>query len=167
MSKKTQNNPETLTGKPRKRTHLQSKAIELVKENPTLSNWAIGNKMKDLGLTNNPRVIYELLKYSHKTGREITQIREQNQEMLSREITPLALKIHKKVLQDKSIPNIDKKDWVKMAEVAEFGIDDRKIIRQPAQVNLQAIQQIIINRLNMDSDLETTIIDGELASKED
>ena len=70
---------------------------------------------------------------------------------MSKEIVPVALKIHKRVLKDKTIKDKDKREWVAMAEKAEFRVDERMIPTQQIQVNIGQLQQVIKQELTRDN----------------
>jgi len=130
-----------------------AKIMELVKQDPMASNYEIGKQLNKLGVSKSDHAVYNRLKQSQYLSREIDQIRQANFEMMSREVVPEALKIHKRVLKNKGIPDEKKKDWVALAEKAEFGTDELKRPPQPQpQVNLIAIQQIIQQAINMPPD---------------
>jgi len=131
-------------------------ALSLIKKEPHATKMEIGRKLMDLGLVTRPDQIYNLTRADRDNGYidgEISEIKKRNLEMMSREIVPEALKIHKKVLQDKTIPDKKKKDWVQMAEKAEFQFDETKRPpSQPQTVNILAIQQMIYNDMTKEDD---------------
>ena len=170
--------PLTKSGKPDKRykpknnTHLNTpnninnisklsqydkRAIELLKQDPNLTNHQIGKQLQEQGLSNNERTIYSRLKHSECLSLEINKVRTYNHEFLSREIVPLALKTHKAVLKDKSIEAKDKKDWVAMAEKAEFRIDTP--YSSPRTINIITQQNI---GLMLKEDTKPKVIEGEV-----
>ena len=75
--------------------------------------WMINKALKDA----------KRLKKSDYLRAEITQIRANHREKASRELTPLALDIHKKALKSKELTIKEKREWVSMAEKLEFGED--------------------------------------------
>lgn len=127
----------------RRRTQAEAKAIQLIKENPDASNLQIGRQLKELGLVSDPTYIYSLVKRNQKAANDISQIREKNAEILSRDIVPHALKLHKQVLKDKTIAPKDKLPWVKLAEDKEFGADDNRRPHQIPNIHIDQIQAII------------------------
>lgn len=132
----------------------KAKALELIRKEPNAPMIQIGNKLKELGLIKKPERIYELTRssrYSSDISGEIQEIRRRNFEMMSREIVPEALKIHKKVLKDKSIEAKDKKDWVSLAEKCEFQIDEtRRPAPKQIKVNIGQLQALITKELSKD-----------------
>lgn len=127
-----------------KLTQYDCESIKHLKENPHATDYQIGKHNKELGLSKSGRKIYERLKQSDYLRRAFHEIRAANLEFLSREVTPEALKIHRKVLRDKSIEDKDKKDWVAMALRAEFKPSDSP--GQQTTVNIgqmQILQQIM------------------------
>jgi len=182
-----------------KLTALEQRAIQLVKENPMLSNYQIGKKLKELGASANARSIYVRLKKNEYLNGEIEKIRQANLEMMSREIVPEALKIHKKALKlqplkdifctnKKLVVNIDreckgcadrsicsdllkyrqsinkhlaeKREWVSLAEKAEFRIDETKQPYVPANINFTEIRALIRQTINTDV-VKTPTVDDD------
>ena len=146
-------------GKIPKLSEKKAKALELIKKRPNVSLIDIGREMVKLGVMEKAKTIYALTKkgeYNMYMHGEIAEIKRKNLEMMSREIVPEALKIHKKVLQDKKIPDRKKKDWVQMAEKAEFQFDETKRPPIPPQVNLIAVQQYIYNEMTKDTAIDVT-----------
>ncbi|NQU83848.1 MAG: hypothetical protein HQ536_04000 [Parcubacteria group bacterium] len=131
-------------------TRTDAEILKMVKADPNKSNYQIGRELKQLGVSKSDHTVYTRLKQSQYLSMEIDRIRQANFELMSREVVPEALKIHKRVLKNKKIPDEKKKDWVALAEKAEFGIDELKRPPQPPQqVNLVAIQQIIRQAISM------------------
>ena len=145
---------------PKKRPNLSKtdmKIMELVKKDPTMTNYEIGKHLRDIGVSKSERSVYCRLKKNDYLSREIDQIRQANFEMMSREVVPEALQIHKRVLKNKKIPDEKKKDWVALAEKVEFGIDELKRPPQPPQqVNLIAIQQMIARAIDDKNVIDVT-----------
>jgi len=136
-----------------KLTPAKAKALELIKREPNAPLIEIGRKLKDLGMVTKPERIYELTRNDRTSGymgREIDEIRRKNLEKMSGEIVPEALKIHKRVLKNKKIPDEKKKDWVAMAEKAEFQIDETKRPIVPANINFTEVRAIINKIINTD-----------------
>ena len=127
-----------------KLSRYEQTAIRLLKEDPALTNYGLGKKIKDMGLAKSDKAIYNRLKQKDYLRREFHEIRAANLEFLSREVTPVALKIHRKVLRDRTIENKDKKDWVAMALRAEFKPSDSP--GQQTTINIaqmQVLQQLM------------------------
>jgi len=144
------------TKKPAKKrpkiTVADAKILQMVKADPNKSNYQIGKELKQMGVSKSDHAVYTRLKNSQYLTREIGRIRQANFEKMSREVVPLALGIHKRVLKNKAIPDEKKKDWVALAEKVEFGTDELKRPPQPVQqVNLIAIQQIIAEAIKPDN----------------
>lgn len=134
---------------------LDKEIITIAKSNPNLNNHQIGQQLEDKGLSKNKLSIYSRLSYSELLRAEIDKVRTHNHEYLAREIVPEALKIHKKVLKDKSIPNVDKKEWVAMAERSVF-----KSEPDGARVSTISIGQInVLQQMGRD---DTEVIEGEV-----
>ena len=103
---------------------ITDEAMSMVAQtNPELSNHQIGCKLKDMGVIAHPNSVYKRLKKSDYLRAEITQIRANHREKASRELTPLALDIHKKALKSKELTIKEKREWVSMAEKLELGED--------------------------------------------
>jgi hypothetical protein len=130
------------------------KMLELIAKHPDKSKMDIGKELVGLGLLKKPENVYQMTRTDRGgdyINREIAEIRRRNFEMMSKEIVPEALKIHKKVLKDKSIQAKDKKDWVALAEKAEFSLDDnRRPAPKQVQVNIGQLQAIIRDGLSKD-----------------
>ena len=143
-------NQRKLSDKRSKITQADAKILEMVKADPNKSYYEIGRELKHSGISKSNRSIYSRLKKSEYLTREIGRIRQANFEMMSREVVPEAIKIHKRVLKNKGIPDEKKKDWVALAEKAEFNIDETKRPVQPVQVNIDQIQALIVKNLERD-----------------
>lgn len=133
-----------------KLSEKKAKALQLIKKRPNAALIEIGREMVKLGVMEKAETIYNLTRNDRDMGYihgEITEIKRKNLEMMSREIVPEALKIHRQVLKDKKIPNKKKKDWVQMAEKAEFQFDETKRPTTPQTVNILAIQKMIFNEM--------------------
>ncbi|MBW1693062.1 MAG: hypothetical protein JRJ41_02670 [Deltaproteobacteria bacterium] len=149
-SKEINNLIEDISAKTRKKENTEQnkeklsrsdKAIlMLAKEYPGANNHQLGLKLREFGAVKNERTIYKRLKKSDYLRGEIESIRKNNHEFLSREIVPEALKIHKRVLKDRSISDLKKKDWVQMAEKAEWRLDQPPV--QLKTININVIDQI-------------------------
>jgi len=129
------------------------KMLQLIGKYPDKSKMEIGKELVSLGLLVKPENIYQMTRKNRNDGYmsgKIEEIREKNFEMMSKEIVPEALKIHKRVLKDKSIKDKDKKDWVSLAEKAEFSFDDRKMPTTPVNINIGQLQAIITEKLTRD-----------------
>ena len=126
----------------------------VAKEHPDWNPNQIGNKLKDLGVLKCTTTPYKRLSKNAYLRGEFAEIRKANQEMMSREIVPLALKAHKEVLSDKKIPAVQKKDFIAMAEKMEFKPDVQNLkINETVNVEqLQVYQQIIHDNMRETAD---------------
>ena len=146
---KQQEKPKKQVKKRPKITPTDAKILQMVKADPNKSNYQIGKELKQMGVSKSDHAVYTRLKNSQYMTMEIDRIRQANQEMMSREVVPEAIKIHKRVLKNKKIADEKKKDWVALAEKAEFGTDETKRPTQAPMVNLVAIQKIILEAVSM------------------
>ena len=133
------------TDKNKEKLSKADKAILiLAKQYPGANNHQLGKKLQEFGTVKDSRTIYKRLKRSDYLRMEVDQIRKNSHEYLSREIVPEALKVHKRVLKDKSISDLKKKDWVAMAEKAEFRLDQPPAALRTININVaEKIQQMI------------------------
>jgi len=138
-----------------KTTKLKSKTLELIKDYPHLSKLQIGNKLYKLGLVKRPETVYEITRNIPSNAgivEGIEKVRAANLEMMSRDIVPLSLKLHRKALRSKDIDLKDKLPWISLAEKTEFRLDERKMPVSPVNVNIGQLQAIITNKLSKDNE---------------
>ena len=129
------------------------KMLELIGKYPDRSKMEIGKELVSLGLLVKPENIYQMTRKNRNDGYmsgKIEEIREKNFEMMSKEIVPLSLKLHKQALKSKDIDIKDKLPWVSLAEKAEFSFDDRKMPTTPVNINIGQLQAIITSKLTKD-----------------
>lgn len=124
------------------------KAIRmLAKEYPNANNHQLGKKLQELGTVKSARTVYKRLKKNDYLRTDIEEIRKNSRELLSREILPEALRVHKRVLKNKDIPDLKKKDWVAMAEKAEWKLDVIQVQPRIAIQHLEIMQIMVGNML--------------------
>lgn len=151
-------------------TEAERKAIELIKNDPDKPLIEVGRKLVELQLVNKPEHIYNLTRTNSKLDAPITQIRERNAEILSRDIVPQALKIHKNVLKDKNINDTDKLPWVKLAEDKEFGADETKRPIPPQHIHIDQVQAVINQSIiqNLaDQQPQDVVLSGEVVDTQE
>ena len=131
------------TDKIKQKLSAKDQAILMVaKENPGKNIRQLGLKLKDMGVVKHENSIYKRLKKSDYLRTDIDEIRKNHSEFMSREIVPEALKVHKRVLKDKNVPDLKKKDWVALAEKSEFKLDAPPLL--PRTINIQLFERVQI-----------------------
>ncbi|MFH0807596.1 MAG: hypothetical protein V2A57_04200 [Elusimicrobiota bacterium] len=126
--------------KPPKMSKVDNAILYMAKEHPEASTHQLGNYVKDLGVIKHPATVYKRLSKNTYLRGEIKKIRDHNAEFVSRELVPEALKIHRKILKSRVIPDKEKKDWVFQAEKMEFRLDEKPGIQQT--VNIRSIENL-------------------------
>ena len=163
-------NATTTTKKRTLKPNKIDEAMLLVaKEHPEWNPNQIGKKLKDLGVLKCTTTPYKRLTKSAFLRGEFAEIKKANAEMMSREIVPEALKIHKEVLKDKDIPAIQKKDWVIAAEKMEFKPDIQNLkINETINVDqLSVYQQIVHENLGSTADKKYIDVTGTETNNEE
>jgi len=149
---------ETDTDKTQPKLSPIDEGILMVAErNPDLNNHQIGKKCKSLGIMKNPSSVYKRLKKSTYLSAHIDEIKKNHAEFMTREIVPEALKVHKRVLKDRTVPDKQKTKWVEMAEKAEFKTESPQV---PRTVNIAIYEKVQQNLLNVCRE-NVGITDGE------
>ena len=151
--KDTGNDPQTAkTPKGYRENNKIDKGIRLLSsQHPDWSLHRIGLELKAMGVCKHELSVYKRVKKNPCLNGDLAAIRAANQEILSREIVPLALKAHKEVLSDKTIPALQKKDFIALAEKMEFS---------PARIVPTIAETVNIEKLQ----LCQTIVAGHLES---
>ena len=131
-----------------KTTAYDRKALQLLKEDPTLSVNQIGNKLVELGKAKSTRHIYDRLKKSDILRESFAAVEKYHLEHMTREIYPEAAKQWKSILKDKTAPNKDKIPLIKLAADKQFGETHRHITAPTINVaNIERMQVVIGNDL--------------------
>ncbi len=90
------------------------KALQLYKEDPTMSMYKLGKKMQRLGHSASERSIYQRLKRSDYLRTELAKIEQYHIEQLHRDDYPLARKRVRKALKDKELNEKEVFSYVKL-----------------------------------------------------
>ncbi len=117
--------------------------LMVAKEHPDLNNRQLGLKLKNMGVVKHQNTVYKRLKKNAYLTHSLDEIKKNHGEFMTREIVPEALKVHKRVLRDKNVPDKQKGKWVEMAEKAEFKTESPIV---PRTINIQAMQ-VVQNQL--------------------
>lgn len=154
MNEKEKNNQESIKNIAKLST-LDKEILTIAKNNPNYNNHQIGKELVTDNKSQHPKSIYSRLTYSDLLRSEIDKVRTHNHEYLAREIIPEALKIHKKVLKDKSINPKDKDTWVSMAYRAGL----------KTEPTAQAAKTITIGQINVLQQMgrdDCEVVEGEV-----
>jgi hypothetical protein len=106
-----------------KLTEYDKQALAVALANPTLTPCAIDRKIAELNKTQQTFNIYKRLKKSEYLRAELARIQEYHRQYLTREIMPIAVAKHKKLLKDKDLAKGLQLQAVKLAYDAEWKID--------------------------------------------
>ena len=121
--------------------------IDILREDPTLTNLGIQKKLNELNESKGNSYVYKRLAASELLVRELDEVRSYAQAFVDRELVPRALDIHKKVLTDSNIEPLKKKDWVFKAEDLAFKLDESKRARAPSSINIKQLQVMINDKV--------------------
>jgi len=133
-----------------KTTAYDKNALALFKEDPTLTPYQIGKKLKALGKAKSDTHIYRRLKRSEYLSAEFARIEKYHMEQLHRDIYPIAAKRWKKALKDKKLSAKDVMPYVKLAADKVFGETHKHVGQRTINIaSVERMQAIIGNDLEV------------------
>ena len=143
--------PEVVTDKstPPKYTlpYRDQLIIQIIKDDPSLSNLAIQKELNRLGEKCGTNYVYQRLNKSELLRREVNDIRHFAQQFIDRELVPKALKLHLEVLNAKTIPPLKKKDFIFKAEDLGFKLDPAKRQKRGDTINIKELQILVTDKI--------------------
>jgi hypothetical protein len=125
-------------GRPSK---IDKPLLMLAKQHPEMNLHQLGRELVDMGVCKDPTSVYRRPRKSTFVATELEEIRRRNFQMMSSEIVPEALRIHKKALKSRELTLKEKQGWVAMAEKAEFQTDPS---RAPVSKDVINIEQLAV-----------------------
>jgi len=125
-----------------KLTDYDKQVLNIAIANPELSPCAIDRKISKINGTNQTFNIYKRLKKSDYLRAELARIQEYHRQCLTREIMPLAVQKHKKLLKDKELSKGLQLQAVKLAYDAEWKIDQPNVI-QGTTINIKDLKVLV------------------------
>ena len=149
MPKSKQSLKQTKTNhKQPKLTQTDKAFLNMSRAFPEDTAHQIGKRLQQAGIISNPIYANQLLRRKDYLRGEFEAIRQHNREYMERRLTPKALKIHEKVLSDKSIDPLDKKEWVFQAEKSLHSSE--LPVAAPPTINIESIQVRVKTNLAAD-----------------
>jgi hypothetical protein len=124
-------------GRPSK---IDKPLLMLAKQHPEMNLHQLGRELVDMGVCKDATSVYRRPRKSTFVAGELEEIRRKNFQMMSSEIVPEALKIHKKALKSRDLTLKEKQGWVQMAERAEFQYDQSRAPVSKDTVNISQLQ---------------------------
>ena len=130
-----------------KPTPQEKIAESLLLRNPEATKYEISKDMTKMGVYKHQPSAFRMLTKSQYLNEELSYIKAHNREFLNRKIAPQALKIHARVLKDKTISDNDKLPWVKLSHDKVFSEDAPQA--RAETINIGQIQVLIADTLGV------------------
>ena len=142
---------------------IRKRAIEIVKEDPTLSDYSVNQVLIEEGLTKQPNYLYQRLPHRELIRRDLNQVREAHEQQLAYDMVPKAFDNIKKVFKNKDLEDEKKFPYTKLVFDKYFGEKERSY--GPQQVNIGQIQAIIMQ--SMGEIPQDVVVEGETVDSDD
>jgi len=143
-------------------SRIHQKALELVKNDPALTDYKINQQLMAMGETKTHDFLYRKTPKNRLIRSDLDKVREAHEQQLTYDMMPKAFDNARKVFKSKDIDEEKKFPYTKLMFDKYFGEKERTWT--PGSINLTEVQAIVNQTINVGP--QDVVIEGETVSNE-
>ena len=143
-------------------SRVHQKALELIKDDPTLTDYKINQRLMEMGETKTHDFLYRKTSKNRLIRSDLGQVREAHEQQLAYDMMPKAFDNARKVFKNKDIDEDKKFPYTKLMFDKYFGEKERAWT--PGSINLTEVQAIVNQTINVDT--QDVVVEGETVDSE-